>query len=256
MEYEYFWWDLEDSEFKGVLYDSIGMYFLHEHPYTSWEEFESADPHIAYAHMTSIRFNMLEELFVDLRLIPQMLGVQTLPLKSNVRDINRYEWIKSIMDLTLFRFSSIRDVTYHFINQLLELGLEDHRLNIKSLKKLIGSSHPYVISELIKVETAGDFLRKNRNSRAHKGFSDLYTEDDEMFKVIALTEQIRPDMTCETYDIKTIYQNSCDEIYRQLINEVHKILASVTDVVNSLVDDYREKYTEYRKKSIRVSTSI
>lgn len=194
---------------------------------------------------------MLEELFVDLRVIPQMLCIQDLPLKSNVRNINRYEWIKSIMDLTLFRFSSIRDVTYHLINQLLELGIEDHRLNLKSLKKFIGESHTKVVNVLIKIEAAGNHLRKDRNSRAHKGFSYLFTDDDQLFKIMSVSEEIRPDMKCEEYDIKTIYQSSCDDLYSQLTNEVNKLLELVVEVVDGLVDDYNKKYMEYRKISIR-----
>ena len=102
MNNEYHWWDLEDSSFKGVLYDSINCYFLHDLPYKNWQEFSEADPHMAYAHLTYVRFNMLEQQFIDLRVIPQMLGVETVPVKSSVQDINRYDWLKSIVDLTLF----------------------------------------------------------------------------------------------------------------------------------------------------------
>ena len=90
MNNEYYWWDLEESTFKGVLYDSINMYFLHDHPYKDWEEFSEADPHMAYAHLTYVRFDALEQQFVDLRVIPQMLGAKEVPLKSSVQDINRY----------------------------------------------------------------------------------------------------------------------------------------------------------------------
>ncbi|EII3729019.1 hypothetical protein LG468_003854, partial [Vibrio cholerae] len=106
MNNEYYWWDLEDSRFKAVLYDSINCYFLHDLPYQNWQEFSEADPHMAYAHLTYVRFNMLEQQFIDLRVIPQMLGVETVPVKSSVQDINRYDWLKSVVDLTLFRFSS------------------------------------------------------------------------------------------------------------------------------------------------------
>ena len=98
METEYFWWDLDKSRFKGVLYDSINVYFLHDHQYQNWDEFAAADPHMAYAHLTYVRFNALEQQFVDLRVIPQLLGVAPVPVKSSVKDINRYDWLKSTSD--------------------------------------------------------------------------------------------------------------------------------------------------------------
>lgn len=39
MSYKYFWWDLEDSKFTGLLYDSINMYFLEDFPYATWEDY-------------------------------------------------------------------------------------------------------------------------------------------------------------------------------------------------------------------------
>ena len=129
METEYFWWDLDKSRFKGVLYDSINVYFLHDHQYQNWDEFAAADPHMAYAHLTYVRFNALEQQFVDLRVIPQLLGVAPVPVKSSVKDINRYDWLKSISDLALFRFSSLRDIAIHFVNETMELGVPERKVN-------------------------------------------------------------------------------------------------------------------------------
>ncbi|WP_051023629.1 hypothetical protein [Synechococcus sp. PCC 7502] len=101
MNSKYYCWNLEESIFIGVLYDSINVYFLHDHPYKNWDEFSEADPHMAYAQLTYLRFNALEQQFVDLRVIPHMLSVESITLKSSVQDINRYDWLKSIVDLVL-----------------------------------------------------------------------------------------------------------------------------------------------------------
>ena len=66
-----------------------------------------------------------------------MLGVNNLPLVSKVRDINRYDWLKAIVDLALFRFSSLRDITFHFVNEVLELNIPDYSLNIKQFVRLL-----------------------------------------------------------------------------------------------------------------------
>jgi len=148
MKEHYYWWDLEASKFKGILYDSIGTYFLFEHSYTNWDEFVEADPHMAYEYLTYIRFNALEQQFVDLRVIPQMLGVKQVPIQSVVQDINRYEWLKSIIDLTLFRFSSLRDISFHFVNEVLELQISDHSLNVKQISKALRRSNSQLIKNL------------------------------------------------------------------------------------------------------------
>jgi len=188
MNNEYYWWDLEESRFKGVLYDSINVYFLHDHPYKNWDEFAEADPHMAYAHLTWVRFNALEQQFVDLRVIPQMLGVESIPLKSSVQDINRYDWLKSIVDLALFRFSSLRDIAFHFVNEVLELKLPDHMINIKQFGKVLRENHPEILENLKVLDGTGVSLRLDRNERAHKGFCNLYTDDDQMFKNMSWAE--------------------------------------------------------------------
>lgn len=146
------------------------MYFLHDHPYKNWEEFKAADPHMAYAHLTYVRFNALEQQFVDLRVIPQMLGAKEIPLPSAVQNINRYDWLKSIVDLALFRFSSLRDIAFHFVNEVLEINLPDHKLNIKLLGKALRENYPEILEHLKAIDQIGDPLRQERNKRAHKGF--------------------------------------------------------------------------------------
>ncbi|PHM25101.1 Cthe_2314 family HEPN domain-containing protein [Xenorhabdus budapestensis] len=242
MKNEYYWWDLEESTFKGVLYDSINMYFLHDHPYTNWDEFSKADHHMAYAQLTYIRFNALEQQFVDLRVIPQMLGVQSLPLKSTVKDINRYEWMKSIVDLALFRFSSLRDIAFHFVNEVLELNLPDHKLNIKQLNKEIKEDYPEILNTLRILDAAGTPLRLNRNERAHKGFCNLHTEDDEMFKNMSWVEQRGQEIT--GYDLISIYEESQNKIYTIVVNEVQNALDSCIELVDLLYIHYRDKHDE------------
>lgn len=240
MNNEYFWWDLEESNFKGVLYDSINCYFLHDLPYKSWHEFLETDPHMAYAHLTYVRFSMLEQQFTDLRVIPQMLGVETVPVQSAVQDINRYDWLKSIVDLSLFRFSSLRDIAFHFINEVLELGLPDYQLNIKQLKKELRDKYPEILEDLKILEKAGENLRSDRNERAHKGFYNLYTDDDQMFKNMSWIEGQCIDNT--GYDIVGIYTNSRDKIYEIIVHEVQVALTATINLVDNCYDHYRDTH--------------
>ncbi len=240
MKNDYYWWDFEESTFKGVLYDSINMYFLHDHPYKDWNEFAEADPHMAYAHLTYVRFNALEQQFVDLRVIPQMLGVETIPVKSTVQDINRYDWLKSIVDLSLFRFSSLRDIAFHFVNEVLELELPDHKLNIKQLSKVLRKDHSEVLEHLKVLDKTGVPLRQDRNERAHKGFCNLYTDDDQMFKNMAWAESDGSQIS--GYDLIATYENSREKIYSIVVTEVQKALNASVALVDELYSNYRDKH--------------
>lgn len=240
MNNEYHWWGLEESTFKGVLYDSINMYFLHDHPYKNWDEFAEADPHMAYAHLTSIRFDALEQQFVDLRVIPQMLGVESLPLKSTVQDINRHDWLKSIVDLTLFRFSSLRDIAFHFVNEVLELDLPDHKLNIKQLSKLLKQNHSEILENLKILDGTGVPLRLDRNERAHKGFCNLYTEDDQLFKSMSWAESHRSQIN--GYDLVSVYEKSRDKICSIVVKEVEEAMVACIKLVDELYVHYRDRH--------------
>lgn len=240
MEQEYFWWDLDESSFKGVLYDSINVYFLHDHSYKNWKEFVEADPHMAYAHLTYMRFNALEQQFVDLRVIPQMLGVECIPLKSSVKDINRYDWLKSIVDLSLFRFSSLRDIAFHFVNEVLELKIPDHKLNINQLRKVLKDEYPDILKNLSTLDRTGLPLRADRNERAHKGFCNLYTDDDQMFKNMSWAEASFSNIT--GYDLVDTYERSREKIYVIVVKEVADALSACLSLVDELYDFYRDRH--------------
>jgi hypothetical protein len=247
MTNEYYWWGLEESKFKGVLYDSINVYFLHDHPYKNWEEFAEADPHMAYAHLTYVRFDALEQQFVDLRVIPQMLGASSVPVESTVKNINRHDWLKSIVDLALFRFSSLRDIAFHFVNEVLELDLPDHKLTIKNLSKILKELNPEVLKCLKVIDKTGIPLRQNRNERAHKGFCNLYTEDDQLFKNISWSEA--DGMTTSGYDLVKVYNNSRNKIYKIVVKEVELALKACVDLVDELYFYYRDKHEQLSKGS-------
>lgn len=247
MKKEYYWWDLNESKFKAILYDSMNIYFLHDQPYENWDEFVKIEPHMAYAHLIYVRFHTLEQQFVDLRVIPQMLGVQKIPLKSIVKDINRYDWLKSIVDLSLYRFSSIRDIVFHFVNQVLKLNIPDHILNIKQLSKMIKDSHPEIFNILKILENSGSTLRLERNDRAHKGFSNLCTDDDEMFKNMSWSEQSNSKIV--GYDLVAVYEASRDKIYSIFVEEVEKILISCNELLNKLYPFYRDEYKNLSENS-------
>ncbi|WP_299022622.1 Cthe_2314 family HEPN domain-containing protein [uncultured Photobacterium sp.] len=247
METEYFWWDLKESTFKGVLYDSINMYFLHDHPYKNWDEFKAADPHMAYAHLTYVRFDALEQQFVDLRVIPQMLGAKEIPLPSTVKNINRYDWLKSIVDLALFRFSSLRDIAFHFVNEVLEINLPDHKLNIKQLSKVLRENHPEILEHLKVIDKTGVPLRQDRNKRAHKGFCNLYTEDDQMFKNMSWSESYGSSIS--GYDLVETYEKSRDKIYDVVVKEVKEALRACIELADELYVYYRDRHDVLSKNS-------
>lgn len=248
MKNDYFWWGLEDSEFKYLLYNSIGMYFLQDDVYQSWNELSENDPHMAYAYLIGIRFNTLEQQFVDLRVIPQLLGVESLPLKSLVMDISRYEWLKSIVDLALSRFSSIRDILYHFINEVLELEIDNYKLNFNNLKKALKDTHPEIIKDLKLINEAGASLRKDRNERFHEGFSNLFTGNDELFKNMSSFETDGP-FYSPSYSLENVYKASRDKIYDLFVKEVEHALEITIEIIDALYMDYANTFERLSNQS-------
>ena len=244
MTFDYHWWDLEKSNFKGVLYDTIGCFYLYDHPYENWEEFEADLPHMAYTHLVGNRFHSLERLFVDLRVITQMLGVLEIPVRSEKMDIDRYDWLKSILDLKLYRFASIRDVSFHFVNELLCLEIEDRKLNLNNLKKAINDSHPIIIQHLVEISGIGLEIRDERNIRAHVGYADLGTDDDETFKFFSHGEASGGKIL--DYDIETAYKKASAKMYLRLVEDTNSLLSAVISLVDELVPDFESIYQQKR----------
>ena len=189
---------------------------------------------------TYVRFDALEQQFFDLRVIPQMLGVEDIPLASTVKDVNRYEWLKSIVDLSLFRFSSLRDIAFHFVNEVLELELPDHKLNIKQFSKVLTESHAQIIEYLKVLDRTGSPLRQERNVRAHKGFCNLYTDDDQLFKSMAWSETYSSEI--RGYDLVGTYENSRNKIYCLVVKEVQDALSACVALVDELYRFYRDRH--------------
>jgi hypothetical protein len=210
---EYHWWGLEDTDFKGdVVYEIVTRFNQEEHTFNDWKDFEGKMPHMAYAWKVAERFSALEQLFVDLRVVPQMLGVTDLPLKSEVRDIDKYERLKSVADLALYRFSSIRDVSLHFVNDLLELGIEG--LRIGSLKKVMEPTHPDTVTLLEAIGKCGRRLREDRNLRAHE-VAIYLTENDQLFKFASAAE-LHSRYSVET-EPDTSYREACEKVYSPVV---------------------------------------
>nr|PMJ04866.1 hypothetical protein BCU31_09875 [Vibrio lentus] len=246
MNTEYFWWGLEESEFKGLLYNSMGMYFLGNYGYENYDEFLSHDPHMAYALAINGRFEALEQQFVDLRVIPQMLGVEQLPLMSTVRTINRYDWLKSIIDLALLRFSSIRDIAFHFVVEVLEKEIPDYKLNITNLKREFKSDYPQMVELLKAIDKSGESIRVDRNIRAHKGNVNLFTDDDSMFKNMSWCEGHGE---FNNYDLVSVYEEARDKLYEKIVSEVECLLPLIIELVDELYLHYQNKFFEKSQNS-------
>lgn len=242
MAFEYHWWDLEDSKFKGVLYNAIGNFWLYEHPYETWDDFENDLPHMAFTHLVYTRFETLERLFVDLRVVGQMLGAVEVPVKSIEMNINRYDWLKSALDLKLLRFSSIRDVSFLFVNEVLVLKIEEKKVTQKSLKKAIGKARPDLMVILEELCEAGTEIRNERNIRTHVGIADLGTEDDQMFKNMSWGEAAGGKLV--SYEIEEIYCDAAQRIYERLVEETDNLVRLVIRLADALILDFEQNYQE------------
>jgi hypothetical protein len=249
MAFEYCWWDLEESSFKGVLYNTIGNFWLHDHPYKTWEEFEADLPHMAFAHLVYTRFEMLERLFVDLRVVTQILGATEVPVKSTEMNINRYDWLKLALDLKLLRFASIRDVSFHFINEVVGLDIEERRVNRRNLIRVVDESRIELISIIDEISDAGTEIREERNIRAHIGIANLGTDDDQMFKSASWAET--KDMVSNDYDLAGIYHETANRMYERLISETNALLAIVIRLVDELVPDFQSIYQQKRLTTLK-----
>jgi hypothetical protein len=260
MKYRYIYWDFEKSQFIGELYDTIGCFYLYDHPYKTWDEFEADLPHMAYTHVVSSRFKYLEDLFIDLRVVVQMLGVEDFPIKSKVRDIDRYQWLKSAIDLKLMRYASIRDTCFHYVNEIFEFNLKGFDLNLKKLKGLLKNSHPTVIALLEKVNAAGSNLRTRRNDRAHRGLVHEFTSDDSIFRFISQAESLRvisqDGSGVSGFDLLGEHKKACDQIYRELVREVNALLKIVLSLLDELSDQFFDRYEEKYKRSPKYKRNL
>jgi hypothetical protein len=241
LAFQYHWWDLDDTDFMAVYY-LVTRFALEDHTIEDWHDFERKMPHMAYAWTVATRFKAMEQLFVDLRVVPQMLGVKELPLNSEVREINKYEWLKSATDLALYRFSSIRDASLHFVNDLLELGIDDPKF--KNLKKVIEPTHPKLVTLLQEIGECGRSVRDDRNLRAHEGAIRL-TEDDELFKFASVAEASgRPSVDVDT---DTTYQEACEKLYSRIVSETDALLTKVKELVDSLLQEFDGRYAAKKR---------
>ena len=155
MKYKYHYWDLEGTSLISALLNSAGSFFLDEHNISSLDQLRQQHPHLAYAWTVKNRFDLLEKTIVDLRMVPQMLGIYDVPIRSSVRDINHYEWLRVIQDVKLGRLASIRDISFHLVNEIFELGIPHLSLSLKSIKKKIWEENSDIILQLAIISNTG-----------------------------------------------------------------------------------------------------
>ena len=252
MEFEYHWWDLEGSTFKGELLETIGCFYLYDLEFASWEEFEAAMPHMAYTHLVSTRFDLLEQQFVDLRVIPQMLAIESFPISSSAKPINRFEWLKTISDLTLMRFSSIRDLSLRFVNELLELKIPERNLRTEAVRGRLSSSHRQVADGIVRISGIGPQFRSDRNRRMHEGHVDLRTDNDPLFKFMASGEEYGS--TLVDYDISAVYCEVTTRSYEKLVLETGLLIEAVASLADELLPEFNQRYFAKRPKDFNVPT--
>ena len=250
MAIEYHWWDLEDSTFKGELLETIGCFYLYDLPYESWAEFEAAMPHMAYTHLVLNRFDPLEQQFVDLRLVPQMLAIDTFPIRSSAKPINRYEWLKSVNDLKLMRFSSIRDLSLHFVNQVFLLDVPDHRVRLETILSKLPNNRTDIQDTLKSIAEFGKQYRDERNLRIHEGHHYQLTDDDQIFRAMATGEEYGSELV--NYEIESKYVEAANSIYTQLVPETKRLLDLIITLVDDSLDEFDRNYWAKRPEGFEV----
>ena len=97
---DYPWWDLGECDLDAALYNITAPFILSDPEYQDWSDFEEKDPDLAYAWEVGGRFRNLEESIIALRPIVQMLGVTSFPIPSTIRPIDRYVWLRAVLDLS------------------------------------------------------------------------------------------------------------------------------------------------------------
>ena len=90
-------------------------------------------------------------------------------------------------------------------------------------------------------------LRTDRNDRAHKGFSELYTGDDQMFKNMSWMEGKVIDNT--EYDLVGIYEKSRDKICELVVQEVQVALKATINLVDNCYNHYRDTHLRLSRGS-------
>lgn len=127
---------------------------------------------------------------------------------------------------------------------MLVINFPDHKLNIKQLSKVLMEEYPKILEHLKVIDQIGSSLRQGSNEQAHKGFCDIYTDDDEMFKNMAWAESYRSCIT--DYDLVKTYEKSRDKIYEVVVKDA---LQACIELADELYVYYLDRHDALSKNS-------
>lgn len=219
----YPWWDLEGCELLGLLL------------------YEGGDG--GYAEAVNQRFTNLEQSIIALRPIVQMLGVSHFPVPSAVRPIDRYVWLRAIIDLAVFRFSVIRDCCYFLVSEVYELKINPFQMSLANLKKQKELNGSQILSILDEISLIGKSFRGERNKRAHQGVQREFGNnefDTLIFKVAAMTEEMGVGQV-EDYKLDEEYNKQVSLLYDRYVSEVEALLKKVWELQDCLVKPFEHR---------------
>jgi hypothetical protein len=230
----YPWWDLEGCELLGLLLYEGGE---------------------GYAGAVNQRFNNLEQSIIALRPIVQMLGVSSFPIPSAVRPIDRYVWLRAIIDLAFFRFSVIRDNCFFLVSEVFKLKLNPFQMSLGNLKKQKELYGTQVLNILEEISLIGKSFRVERNKRAHQGIQREIGNnefDTLIFKVAAMTEEMGRGQV-ENYSLDGEYNKQVSLLHNVYVAEVEALLNKVRELQDCLVEpfSYRLKKASQKKQTQR-----
>ncbi len=240
---EYPWWSLSECELDAAVYNILAPFSLSEPQYKDWEDFENRAPELAYAWSVGARFNYLDESFIALRPIVQMLGVNSFPIHSEVRPITRYEWLRAIIDLALFRITAIRDCCFFLVSEVFEFQIKPIQMSISILRKQNELQGSQILDVLSEIASIGEAFRIERNERAHQGKQREFGEsshDTLIFKVVAMSEG--SNTYVKGFDLLKEYNEQASVLYEKFVAEVEMLQKKVLLLQQELLEPFQIRF--------------
>ncbi len=247
MKYPY--WDLDGCDLAATLYGILTPFRLTDHVYKDWDDFERRDPHLAYASTVETRFNNLDDAIISLRTVVQMCGVQAFPVASSVRPIDRYQWIRALVDLALFRISAIRDCTYFLVSETFEFPFTRMDVNLRKLRKREELCGTEILACLEKIALIGGDFREERNARAHQGIQRAIGKGEHATSIFQIASQVEANGTdpletvkIEEFDLLGEFGKQISEIHQAYSADAEALRGQALVLQELLVDPFCYRY--------------
>lgn len=232
----------DDHELHGRVYDLARPVQL------GFESYEAAKecPCALYVWNVDRRVTLLSRRVESLNVVGTMLWTRNLP-RSFIRfPISRYEWLNAIADILLMRLISVSDCAALLTNEVFQCGINPRRCTIDALRKK--GVPATVIGALNDVGSGHLGLRAERNYRFHHGVERRFSDDDTIFRTLALHEhryrKMRgTDQHGREVDVRACFRQGLMELKAEFVPATRGLYRNLTRLYDLLSVEFEPRFS-------------